>query len=175
MNSWAFTAVADAVSTTASAATCVCISPRTASVVEACLLLFRRRDDNYRHAQAPSDKQHGRVGIPPVGDSASQHGEQPELNENDPSTSAPAEQAREGLESLRVIRFPPVTWAVRRAPGASPRCRVIGSAAGRSLRQNRALGWPVNRFLRDVAIGVIRQWDRRSNADDAAQQDIQRD
>ena len=52
---------------------------------------------------------------------------------------------------------------------------IIGSAAGRGLRQNRALGQPVNRFLRDVAVGVIRQWDRRSDADHTAQQDIQRD
>jgi NAD(P)-dependent dehydrogenase (short-subunit alcohol dehydrogenase family) len=62
-----------------------------------------------------------------------------------------------------------------RAPRASPRCRVIGSVAGRSLRQNRALGWPINWFLRDVAVGVIGQWDCRSDADDTAQQDIQRD
>jgi hypothetical protein len=40
--------------------------------------------------------------------------------------------------------------------------RVIGSVAGRSLRQNRALGWPINRFLRDVAVGVIRCRSRRS-------------
>jgi hypothetical protein len=52
---------------------------------------------------------------------------------------------------------------------------IIGSAAGRSLGQNGALRRPINRFVRDVAVGVIRQWDRRGDADRTAQQDIQRD
>src|SRR5712675_1879239 len=61
-----------------------------------------------------------------------------------------------------------------RSPAHRRAVGIIGSATGRGLGQNRALGRPVIRFLRDVAVGVIRQWDRRSNADDAAQQDIQR-
>jgi hypothetical protein len=70
-----------------------------------------------------------------------------------------------------------VAGVQRALPCVAPdqRRRIVGSAAGRSLRQNRALGWPINRFLRDIAVGVIRQWDRRGDADHTAQQDIQRD
>jgi hypothetical protein len=60
-------------------------------------------------------------------------------------------------------RFP--TRAARRTAGPSG----YGSAARRGLRHNRALGEPINRFCRDVAIGVVRQWNRRSDTDDAAQ------
>jgi hypothetical protein len=51
----------------------------------------------------------------------------------------------------------------------------MGSAARRGLGRNSVIGEPINRFLRDVAVGVIRQWDRRSDADGTAQEDIESD
>ena len=50
-----------------------------------------------------------------------------------------------------------------------PTVGIIISAARRGLGQNRALAQSINRFLRDVEVGVIRQGDRRSDADDTAQ------
>jgi hypothetical protein len=80
-----------------------------------------------------------------------------------------------GVPSIvRLRRLAAVNCLDARSPAHRRAVGIIGSSTGRGLGQNRALGRPVNRFLRDVAVGVIRQWDRRSNADDAAQQDIQR-
>ena len=69
----------------------------------------------------------------------------------------------------------PVAYLDARSPAHRRAVGIIGSAAGRGFGRNCALGQPINRCLRDIAIGVVRQRDRRSDADDTAQQDIQRD